>query len=82
MQRPGNKNKFGMFTRNSRVRAAVMRWTGRKQVTSGPVDHGKEFGFFFLMKLLKICYTRYYLQGIQTLTEETDIQRNNDKLIR
>ena len=55
-----------------------MRWTGRKQVTSGPVDHGKEFGFFFLMKLLKICYTRYYLQGIQTLTEETDIQRNND----
>ena len=24
-----------------------MSWTGRKQVTSGPVDHGKELGFFF-----------------------------------
>ena len=47
MQRPGNTNKFGMFARNSRVRGAVMSWTGRKQVTSGPVDHGKELGFFF-----------------------------------
>ena len=53
MQRPGNKNKFGMFTRNSRVRAAVMRWTGRKQVTSGPVDHGKEFGFFFFNEIIE-----------------------------
>ena len=41
MQRPGSKNKFGMFTRNSGVRVAV-----RKQITSGPVGHGKEFGFF------------------------------------
>ena len=65
-----------MFTRNSGVRVAV-----RKQITSGPVGHGKEFGFF-LIKLLKICYTKYYLQGIQTLTEERDIQRNNDNSMR